>query len=149
VHWHAVIGLGNAGREVVKGMIAGRHALGVVAHQVGHDGPDAVLLVIQHDRSAALVAHAQLQWSFRIFTVERYALELVGLIDDNILVIEKHHVGGGLACHALAHGTMAGVVVNRGMLQMTVNVFASSGVFLRHLYLLAELSFYPAAIAGA
>src|SRR5262245_417539 len=59
-----------------------------VTHQVRHDHANALLLVVEHDRRAALRAHTELERPLRILIVERLALQPGHVVDLEITVIE-------------------------------------------------------------
>ena len=109
----SVIGLGHACRRIIERVIGGWQLVGVMPHQVGHDNPDPLFLVIQHDRCAACLADAQLQRAVRILVIERHALQAAGVFYAEITMFEEDNMGRRLSRDALAHRAMTGVVVDR------------------------------------
>ena len=113
-------------------MITRRRERRVIAHEVRHNHPDTFHLVIQHDWRPTLGAGAKLQWSIRIFGVERLTLQPGLIVDHHIPMFEKSHMGCRLTGHGLADRTMARVIVDWIMIRMCVNVLASTGELSRH-----------------
>ena len=128
----AIIRSRYAGCRVKESMIAGGQVVRRIPHQVGHNGANAALLVIQHDRGATGSTCAQFQWAVWIAGIERLPFQVIRVIDNNIAVIEKHNVGRVLTCDALANRTMAGVIVNRVVVRIGMDVLASTGIFVGH-----------------
>ncbi|VVT19161.1 conserved hypothetical protein [Roseovarius sp. EC-SD190] len=113
-------------------MIACGTDLVTIAHQVGHDHPDAMLLVIQHDGRAARPASAKLERTIGIVSIERLAVHPRLIVRNNITMVVKHHMRGVLTCHVLADGTVAVVIVDRRVFGMGVNVVATTRTLVRH-----------------
>src|SRR6056297_200963 len=126
----AVIRLRHAARGIVEGVIGGRCDLTVIAHQVRHDDADAVLLVVEHDRRAAFATGAQLKRAVGIVGVERLAFQTGLVVDRHIAMPEEHDMGGVLPGDALADGTVTGVIVDRVVIGMRVDVIATAGIFM-------------------
>src|SRR3546814_15480194 len=63
----AVAGLWLSALRVVEGVVGRWLDLRAVAHQIGHDHPNAVLLVVEHDRGAVEIGGASCRervWQF-------------------------------------------------------------------------------------
>src|SRR3546814_13816241 len=73
----AVAGLWLSALRVVEGVVGRSLDLRAVAHQIGHDHPTAVLLVVEPERGAAGGAVAQLQGAVWGRLVEGAALPAV------------------------------------------------------------------------
>src|SRR6056297_1744929 len=126
----AVAWLRHAARRVIEGVIRGRGDLIIIAHQVWHDDADAALLVVEHDRRAAIRAGAQLQRTIGIVGIERLALQTGLVVHRHIAMLEEHDMGGVLPGDALADGTVTGVIVDRVMIGMRVDMSAAAGIFM-------------------
>lgn len=128
----AVIRTGNTRRRIIERMIAGCWERGFISHQVGHDHTDAGLLVIQHDRRAAICTGAQLQRAVGAVGVERLTIQPGLVIDHHLTVIEKRHMGSRLPGHGFADRAMAGVIVDRIVIGIRMDVVAATSEFMRH-----------------
>lgn len=129
----AVIGPRHAGRRIVERVVGRRGERRVEPHQVRHDGADAVLFVIQHDRRPAFGAGAQFQRAIGIVCVEWLPVQPGGVVDRDIAMVEERHMRGWLSGNALADRAVAGVVVNRIVVGMRVNVIASAVITMCHI----------------
>jgi hypothetical protein len=130
----AVIRPGNTRRRIVERVIAGCRERGFISHQVGHDHTDAGLLVIQHDRRAAICTGAQLQRAVGAAGVERLTIQSGLVIDHHLTVIEKRHMGSRLPSHGFADRAMAGVIVDRIVIGIRMDVVAATSEFMRHVF---------------
>jgi hypothetical protein len=108
-----VVRRGRTGCRVEEGVVRGRHAARVEAHEVWDDDTNPAFLVVQHDRRAARCARAQLERPVRVLIIERLAVQTVEIVDREIIVFEKHDVSGVLARHSFTYRTMTRVFVNR------------------------------------
>ena len=124
----AIIRPGNAGGRVIKGMIGCRQALGIVAHQVGHNNPDTPLLVIQHDGRAAVCAGAKFERAIRVLIVKRLAIKSVRIVHGEICVVKKDNMRCRLPGHSFADGAVACVIVYRFVISVRVDMVAPSSV---------------------
>jgi hypothetical protein len=104
----------------------------IVSHDVWHGNADATLLVIQHQYRIAIGAKADLQWTPWIASVERYALDRLGMINLQVAVVEEDHVCGVLLGHRLADIAVAFVVVDGFGGGSDMHMRASSRVFCCH-----------------
>jgi hypothetical protein len=68
--------------------------------------------------------------------VERLTVQAVEVIDAKVAVIEKHDMGRVLPGNPLADGTVAGVIVDRIVVRVGVDVIAPPRVLMRHALLL-------------
>src|SRR6056297_1827398 len=125
----AIAGLRHTARRIVEGVIGGRGDLITIPHQVGHDDADAMLLVVEHDRRAAFATGAQLKRAVGIVGVERLAVQTGLVVDRHIAMPEEHDMGGVLPGDALADRTVTGVIVDRVVIGMRVDVSAAAGIF--------------------
>src|SRR3546814_6810079 len=121
----AVAGRWLSALRVVEGVVGRWLDLRAVAHQIGHDHPNAVLLVVEHDRGAAGGAGAQLQGTVGVLVVERLALHAVWIVHLHVAMLEEHDVARLLAGDALAHGAVAGVVVERLVVRVSMDMVRS------------------------
>ena len=110
-------------------MVSRRQPLRIVAHQVWHDDANSALLVVEHDWCAARFAGAKLEGSIGIFCIEGLALQLFGLVDFHIAMIEEDDMRCILPGHALTDRAMASVIVDGVFVRVRVNVIAPSSVF--------------------
>ena len=108
----------HASSRIIKGMISRRQLVGIIPHQVGHYDPDAVFLVVQHDRRTACGTSAQLQRPIRVLGIEGLSIQFGRLVHCQIIVLKKHDVSCRLPGYGLANRAMAGVVVYRIMVRM-------------------------------
>ena len=113
MHRSSIVRGRRAGSRVIEGMIRRRQALWVIAHQVGHDHADSTLLVIEHDRLATGCAGTQLQWAVRVFPVEGLTVQTIEIVDFQVTMIKKHHMGGVLSRYTFTDGTVTCVVIDR------------------------------------
>lgn len=114
---------------IVKGMISRRQGRGVEAHQVRDNRLNPPLLVIEHDRRAAVTANAELKRAIGVLGVERLTLQTSFIVDLHVTMIEEHHMGRVLARHALTYRTMARMAVDRICIRGRVNMTASTSIF--------------------
>src|SRR6056297_624530 len=126
----AIAGLRHTARRIVEGVIGCRGDLITIPHQVGHDDADAVLLVVEHDRRAALATGAQLKRAVGIVGIERLAFQTGLVVHRHIAMFEEHDMGGVLPGDALADGTVTGVIVDRLVIGMRVDMSATAGIFM-------------------
>src|SRR3546814_11409281 len=94
----------------------------------------------EHDRGAAGGAGAQLQGTVGVLVVERLALHAVWIVHLHVAMLEEHDVARLLAGDALAHGAVAGVVVERLVVRVSMAMVAPSCVLMGHALLLAWFS---------
>src|SRR6056297_4119903 len=126
----AIAGLRHTARRIVEGVIGGRGDLITIPHQVGHDDADAMLLIVEHDRRAAFATGAQLKRAVGIVGIERLAFQTGLVVHRHIAMFEEHDMGGVLPGDALADGTVTGVIVDRLVIGMRVDMSATAGIFM-------------------
>jgi hypothetical protein len=56
------------------------------------------------------------------------------MINSEVTVVEKNHMGGVLTGHALAHRAVADMVIDRIVIRVGVNMIATSSILVRHIY---------------
>src|SRR3546814_17243090 len=78
------------------------------------------------DRGGAGGAGAQLQGTVGVLVVERLALHAVWIVHLHVAMLEEHDVARLLAGDALAHGAVAGVVVERLVVRASMDMVAPS-----------------------
>ena len=75
IDWQAIIRFWHTAGRVMECVVGRGQPCRIVSHQVRHDRSNPLLLVIKHDRRAAICARAQLKRTVRILVVERLAIE--------------------------------------------------------------------------
>jgi hypothetical protein len=71
------------------------------------------LLVLDEDRSTAVLARADLERTVGVLVVERLVMEAVRFVDLEVTIFEEDDVCRRLSGDALADGAVASVVVDR------------------------------------
>src|SRR3546814_11779848 len=95
---------------------------------IGHDHPNAVLLVVEHDRGAAGGAGAQLHGTVGVLVVERLALHAVWIVHLHVAMLEAPDVARLMAGAALSHGAVAGGVLEWIVVSGRLEMCAPTGV---------------------
>jgi hypothetical protein len=71
--------------------------------------------------------------------IEWLTVQAVKVINGQITVVKKYYMGSVLTGNTLADRAVAGVVVDRIVIRVGVNMIAPSSILMRHVYLLANL----------
>jgi len=71
--------------------------------------------------------------------IEWLTVQAVKVINGQITVVKKYYMGCVLLGNTLADRAVAGVVVDRIVIRVGVNMIAPSSILMRHVYPLASL----------
>ena len=116
-------------RRVKERVVSRRQALGIESHEVRHNRANPSLLVVEHDRCATRRARTKLQRTIGVLSVERLTIQSVEIVHRQISVVEEDYMSAVLPSHTFTDGAVTGVVVDRVVVRMGVNVAAPAGIF--------------------
>lgn len=90
------------------------------------------MLVVEHDRRATGRTRAQLQRTIGVVGIERLTIQTRHVVRVEVIVVEEAHMRAVLPRNALTNRAMAGVVVDRVVVGMGMNVVAPARMIVCH-----------------